>query len=174
MHTGLRIGELLGADWDAIDLKARTLTVSQQCTRDGNLGTTKTGKTRVVDLTETLVAQLTAYRKHRLAEFLKLGEKLPAAVFSTDDGERLDGRNCTRALHALCRRAKVKVRGMHQTRHTFASTLLSHGQPVIYVSTQLGHSSPAETMATYARWIPRDDSSRRGVDVMPAFASGAR
>ena len=50
------------ADWDAIDLKARTLTVSQQCTRDGNLGTTKTGKTRVVDLTETLVAQLTAYR----------------------------------------------------------------------------------------------------------------
>jgi integrase len=175
--TGLRLGELLGLDWIDVDIKGRTITVRQNWTRasrrTGKAGTPKNGKARIVDLSTPAAAQLETFRRLQLAAALKLGERLPAPVFANELGERLDGRNVTRVLHALCAAAKVRKRGVHTCRDTFASQLLSLGKPPIYVSTQLGHSTPAITLKVYARWIPREDG-RRGVDDLPDFARGTQ
>jgi integrase len=48
-------------------------------------------------------------------------------------------------------------------RHTFGSLLINVGEPVTYVSRQLGHKDSAITLKVYARWL-QDDSRRRGVD----------
>jgi integrase len=174
----MRLGELLGLDWTAVDTKARTITVRQNWTRQSRthgVSTPKTDKERTVDMSTTLAAQLEVFRKHRKTEELKNGNNmLPAPVFANEIGERLDGRNVTRALHALCVKAKVRKRGVHSCRDTFASELLSMGKPVLYVSAQLGHSNSAVTWKHYSKWIPRDETSRREVDDLPTFASKAR
>jgi len=41
----------------------------------------------------------------------------------------------------------------HDLRHGFASLLLAWGEPILYVSQQLGHNSAATTLATYAHII---------------------
>ncbi len=41
----------------------------------------------------------------------------------------------------------------HDLRHGFASLLLAWGEPILYVSQQLGHSSAAFTLSTYAHLI---------------------
>jgi integrase len=41
----------------------------------------------------------------------------------------------------------------HDLRHGFASLLLAWGEPILYVSHQLGHSSAAFTLSTYAHLI---------------------
>ena len=48
-------------------------------------------------------------------------------------------------------------------RHTFGSLLINVGEPVTYVSRQLGHKDSAITLRVYARWLP-DETRRRGVD----------
>lgn len=52
----------------------------------------------------------------------------------------------------------VKAYGCHGLRHTFASTLLSHGIPINEVQHQLGHSSPIVTWRTYAHFVPQADT----------------
>ena len=48
-------------------------------------------------------------------------------------------------------------------RHTFASLLLAAGEPITYVSRQLGHRDGSITLRVYAHWLP-DTSARKGVD----------
>lgn len=57
---------------------------------------------------------------------------------------------------ALCK-AGVRHRNAYQTRHTYASMMLSAGEPLAWVSNQLGHSSVLVTAQKYARWIPDSD-----------------
>jgi integrase-like protein len=54
-------------------------------------------------------------------------------------------------------------RGPHQMRHTFASLLLAAGEPITYVSQQLGHRDPSITLHVYSHWLP-DTTARKGVD----------
>ena len=48
-------------------------------------------------------------------------------------------------------------------RHTFASQLLAAGEPITYVSHQLGHRDPSITLRVYSHWLP-DTTARKGVD----------
>ena len=48
-------------------------------------------------------------------------------------------------------------------RHSFASLLLQAGEPITYVSRQLGHKDSAITLKVYAHWLP-DTTTRKGVD----------
>lgn len=51
---------------------------------------------------------------------------------------------------------------LHDTRHTFASLLLSNGESPVYVKEQLGHSSIQITVDIYGHLIP--SSNRRAVN----------
>ena len=68
-----------------------------------------------------------------------------------------------KALNRIFDKAGMRRRGPHQLRHTFASLLLQAGEPVTYVSHQLGHKDSAITLRVYAHWLP-DTHGRRGVD----------
>jgi integrase len=62
----------------------------------------------------------------------------------------------------ILRRARLRYRKPHTLRHTFASMLIEAGEPLTYVQQQLGHHSPAFTLAVYGHLLPRGD--RRAVD----------
>ncbi|WP_269321297.1 tyrosine-type recombinase/integrase [Halomonas sp. BC04] len=59
--------------------------------------------------------------------------------------------------HGL-KRAGVRYRRPYQTRHTYASMMVSAGEPLAWVSKQMGHASVVTTARIYASWIPATNS----------------
>lgn len=57
----------------------------------------------------------------------------------------------------ILRRAGLRYRKPNTLRHTFASLLIEAGEPLKYVQEQLGHHSPAFTLAVYGHLLPRGD-----------------
>jgi len=55
------------------------------------------------------------------------------------------------------KKAGVKYRNPYQTRHTYASMMLSAGENLLWVSKQMGHKDSTITAKTYARFLERSD-----------------
>jgi len=55
------------------------------------------------------------------------------------------------------KKAGVRYRNPYQTRHTFASMMLSAGENIAWVSAQMGHSNVLITAKAYARWINNNE-----------------
>ncbi len=60
--------------------------------------------------------------------------------------------------HVL-RRAEVRYRYPYQTRHTYASMLLTAGEDPMWVARQMGHSDWGMIRKVYARWLPEINPS---------------
>ena len=58
--------------------------------------------------------------------------------------------------HAL-KRAGIRYRNPYQTRHTYASLMLSAGESPLWVATQMGHRDWGLIRQRYGRWIPEED-----------------
>src|SRR5690606_30536264 len=52
------------------------------------------------------------------------------------------------------KRAKVRYRRPYQTRHTYASMMLSAGEHPMWVAQQMGHSDWGMIRRIYGRWMP--------------------
>lgn len=63
----------------------------------------------------------------------------------------------------------IDPRRAYCTRHTFATTLLSTGVPVAFVSALMGHTSPSMVEKTYAKWLPKGDGGRASKMLQEAF-----
>jgi integrase len=53
----------------------------------------------------------------------------------------------------ILRRAKVRYRNPYQTRHTYASMLLTAGENPMWVAQQMGHRDWGMLRKVYGRWI---------------------
>lgn len=106
---------------------------------------------------------LRVWRRKLSVIWLKRGETRPAWVCPSADGTPLDQSNVSKIFGKMLDKAELHRRGVHQLRHTFASVVLQRGEPVTYVSKQLGHRDSAITLRVYARWLPNSDA-RKGVD----------
>lgn len=84
-------------------------------------------------------------------------------VFINHKGQR-KAKRCASQKAAELARAGLRYRKPHTLRHTFASLLIEAGEPLTYVQQQLGHHSPAFTLAVYGHLLPRGD--RRAVDTL--------
>ncbi|WP_231990347.1 hypothetical protein [Nitrosomonas ureae] len=49
----------------------------------------------------------------------------------------------------------MKYRTPYQTRHTFASMMLSSGEHYMWVAHQMGHKDWGMIIKVYGRWIPQ-------------------
>lgn len=54
----------------------------------------------------------------------------------------------------ILKHAGVRYRNPYQTRHTYASMLLSAGENPLWVATQMGHRDTEMIIKHYGRWIP--------------------
>ena len=73
-----------------------------------------------------------------------------------------------RVFWKACDKAKIRRR-VHDTLHTFASLLLSKGEPLKYVSAQLGHSSIRMTADVYGH--SELGSNRAAMDGLPTVST---
>ncbi len=157
-HTGLRISEALGLDWEDIVLGERpSLRVRRQYYR-GRLKRylKSTAGRRELPLSPGMTRKLWATRPPHAS----------GPVFATRNGTRLQDRNVRRVLDSVTR-ARVRARGgeheivaapagpdldwigFHTFRHTCASLLLDSGKNIRQVAAWLGHEDPAFTLRTY-------------------------
>lgn len=161
--TGLRTSELIALEWSDIDWEAglvrvRRATVNKQ---------TKQPKTKAGERDVKLFPPaLDALNNQKQFTFLAYGR-----VFHnprTNQPWETDGQiRKTMWAHAL-RKAGVVYRNPYQTRHTYASTLLSAGENPLWVAQQMGHKDWGMIRKRYGRWIP-DVDTNAGSKVMKIF-----
>ncbi|HBL30065.1 MAG TPA: tyrosine recombinase XerC [Acidobacteria bacterium] len=134
--AGLRVSELVGLDWQAIDLSARVLRVRGK----GN-------KERMVPFgrpaAEALRHWLEVWESLRAGAPEDLGSE---PVFLNHRGGRLTDRSIRNILDRWVDQAAV-ARGVHPhtMRHTFATHLLEAGADLRTIQELLGHSSLSTT-----------------------------
>lgn len=154
--TGLRLGELIGLQWDAVDLDDAVLHVRQQLDRTGQLSTPKTKKSRRrVPLTTDVV---TALREHRKALLSSGLYRADGFVFPTKTSGPIPHRSVQRWAFAQARDL-VGLPGhitFHDLRHAFASRAAHRGVPVNVLSEVMGHSHVGVTQKIYVHLYGRD------------------
>jgi integrase len=167
--TGLRTSELVALDWSDVDWLKGIVTIRRALTTtaDAPEDTKTKSSRRDVKLNAPALDALMAQKAHTLlanAEVFQDPRNL--ARWAGDLPIRLVW---TRALRA----AKVRYRKPYQTRHTFASMMLSAGEHPMWVARQMGHANQTTTIRVYARWMPTADLEAGGRAV-EKFAQGMR
>lgn len=159
-RTGLRPGEALALQPEDLDFSARTVHVERALSA-GDVGTTKTGETRRVDMSERLGAVLRDLLVWRDKQKLRHGwAELPPWLFFNDRGHPLDLSRVRKHFARALKRAGLSGFRVYDLRHSFATGLLAAGAPITYVSAQLGHAKPTTTLQWYSHWLPAPDSHR--------------
>ncbi len=123
-------------------------------------------------ISDELLTTLANLRKWRQEEELKNGRnEIPEWVFANENGGFADMHNVkSRYFKKLLGKAGLRDIRFHDLRHTYASLLLANGEPVTYVSKQLGHANPKITFEIYAHWIP-NESQRQAVNRLPSLGT---
>jgi len=52
----------------------------------------------------------------------------------------------------------VRYRNPYQTRHTFASMMLSAGDSILWLAKQMGHKNTKMIIEVYAKWIAQPNT----------------
>ena len=153
-RTGLRVGEALALKWGDIDWNGRFITVSRSYRRQ-EIGTTKTGKTRKVDISDQLLITLKDLYTKRKREALHDGAgEIKDFIFHNGQGDPRGQNSIRYILKHILRKSGLREIRVHDTRHSYASQLLSDGVSPVYVKEQLGHHSIEITVNIYGHWIP--------------------
>jgi integrase len=169
--SGARVSEIQGITWDRLNLsnkpdKPSTLKIDralQYVDKKPVLVEPKTpAGVRVLTLTPTAANALKRLRSKQNEDALRLGSDWHNPlnlVFVTEDGQPLNRRQVLKQyFRPLLKEAGLPEKmKFHTLRHAAASLLLADGVPVPLVSSMLGHSTPAFTMAIYSHAIPNSE-----------------
>jgi len=149
--TGLRTSELLAIRKCDIDLKRKVIFVRRALVHGREKGTKSKAGERTHELHEKAFSALKAQ--------LKLNTGSQERIFlnpKTNQPWRDDHAIYHHCWQPAVKRSGVKFRTQYNTRHTYASTMLTENRPIAWVARQLGHSDITMTLRTYARWIPEN------------------
>lgn len=150
--TGMRTGEILALKWANINFDEATIKIEETRT-DGKTQTTKTKSSmRIIDMLQQCEVYLFEQRKiSGLSNF----------VFPSRGGKPFYGSTSLDVTwKKLLQKCNLEYRSVYQTRHTFASNMLSNKEDPIWVSSMLGHKSLNITLERYTKFI-RVDRKRK-------------
>jgi integrase len=180
-RTGLRQGELLGLQWEDLNLAGGFLEVRRNWTH-GTMTTPKSGESRRVDLSRELMETLEALQLDRQFEAVTRHHDPSPWVFCDDTGRQWHQNYIRLKFFRLLKRAGVRQVRFHDLRHSYASLLLQNKESAVYVKDQLGHSSITVTVDLYGHLIPggnrqavdRLDTPTRSLGLEPDSATSAQ
>lgn len=170
LWTGMRTSELIALNWSDIDFVGGYVRVRRALTREAK-GEVEFPKTnagrRDIRLLAPAAAALDAQKP------LTFLSELDGPVFKTSAGERFSGSHQVwRIWKSALKRAGVRYRNPYQTRHTYASMMLSAGEHPMWVAKQMGHADWTMIARVYGRWMPSADTEA-GNRAVEKFAGNA-
>lgn len=154
---GLRRSEVLGLDWQRVDLDAGTVKVGASRVKVGRgkltaIGAVKSPNSgRTVQVESIHPGTVAALRELWLTQ----GRPVSGLVILNAAGEPVDPDGYSRRFRELCRAAGVPLLGsIHNIRHTIATALDEAGVPDVQAAALLGHD-----VATYRRFYLVTDAT---------------
>ncbi len=155
--TGMRRGEILALKWGDIDWNSNQISVKRSIYKGEFVNPKSKNSIRRIVITPLLRQAL---EQHRLiGRTSELG-----LVFSNENGLPLNPDNLIkREFHPALDRAGLRRIRFHDLRHSYASLLISQGENIKFIQSQLGHSSAKTTLDRYGHLMPNleNDAARR-------------
>lgn len=147
--SGLRTSELVALEWGDIDFRRGTVRVSKAKTRAAK--SPELPKTRKGTRDVTLLAPALAAIERQKAWTFLAGQRvfhnpIKNTPWTNDQKVRL-------AWVAALKAAGIRYRRPYQTRHTYASMMLTAGENPAWIAGQMGHADLAMLFRSYGRWI---------------------
>lgn len=179
IFSGMRQSEILGLRWADIDWNRNSLVVRkqlQQKCKKGDYSYTlidpKENKQRRIILAETAMLTLQKQRTKQQRQRLAAGPLWNNPfdlVFTNEFGRALNHQTVYKHLKRLLRSCGMGDYTFHSLRHSFATISLENGDDIKTVQTNLGHSTAAFTLKTYAH--VSDQMQRRSAARMEELIS---
>ncbi len=168
--TGMRPNEMIALKWSNVDFEMRCITV-----REGRVLGSKDRPRRCLP-TATSTCSIPSSRRYGSIDRRLRQERRTFSRGRT--GRPLEVNNLRkRVWYPAIAAAGLRRRTMYQTRHTFASLMLSHGEDPLWVARMLGHTSLDMIFKHYGKFIrnrSRKDGGRflEGLKEAEASADG--
>ncbi len=145
--TGMRPNEMLALKWVNVDLTHLKMISVKEGRVQGKEGPPKTDSSyRDIDILAPLLEVL---RRHR-----EISPPGAVHVFTGAKGAPLDVNNLRKRIwYPTLDTCGLRRRTMYQTRHTFASLMLSAGEDPLWVARMLGHTSTEMLYRHYGKYI---------------------
>ena len=165
LGTGMRRGELVALRWRDVDLERGNLAIQRSYFYIKQKGmsplkgfsTTKSGKSRVVDIDPQLVDALARHKAAQIDARGELGRDALVIANRFDEPlnpELLSQQFRGRVIASRVDRPNLPLIKLHGLRHTHATLLLSSGIHPKVVQERLGHSNIVITLNTYSHVLP--------------------
>ena len=171
LWTGLRTSEATALNWSDIDFVGGKIRVRRAMTREAK-GVAEYPKTdagrRDVKLLDPALAALQAQKA------ITFMAELDGPIFvNPTTRKRYSGSHqIWRVWQTALKHAGVRYRNPYQTRHTYASMMLSAGEHPMWVAEQMGHKDWTMIARVYGHWMPSADSTA-GSKAVERFAGNA-
>lgn len=164
IQTGLRSSELCALRWRDIDFVEKTAHVQSASVSGVTKGTKTKAGTRKVELTEEAMIALNDQKPF---SFMKDGcvfeDPKTNKPWASADAIR------KKAWVPTLRKAGIRYRNPYQTRHTFATRLISRGVNLFWLASQMGHKGPEMLFRHYGRYLKEYDGN---TERKPKLVSG--
>jgi integrase len=173
--SGLRPSELMALEWQDIDWNKGVVNISRAVVEKQEKCTKTNAGTRTLLLLPPALEALQAQKAYTFLQGKRVFHN-PYLNKPWQDHAKMRRVYWTQAL----KKASVRYRNLYQTRHTYASMLLSSGENMLWVSKQMGHRDTEMIMKVYGKWLP-DNNHQTGyqtkrdwgqvLTMQPAFAT---
>jgi integrase len=145
--TGMRSGEMIGLKWEDINFVSKTINI-KRAIRQGVESTPKTESSiRTIDMLPIVEEALNDQKQYTYLRqsyiFLTSNNKPHATCNNLRDG----------VWKNTLKISGLDYRILYQTRHTFASIMISAGEDIVWVSNMLGHTDVSMTLSKYTKYI---------------------
>lgn len=156
VFTGVRLGELMGLDWENIDFKNKEISVNKSSQYLASTGVyTKTPKTpssyRHISIPDSVIEILEEYKlwydgqKDLCGEFWEESNRL----FVQDNGKPMHPDTVSKWFVKFVQKIGLPYLNFHGIRHTNATLLISQNVDVAVVAARLGHAQISTTFNFY-------------------------
>lgn len=148
IDTGIRRGECCGLQWQDVDFKGNTITISRNlcytAAEGVYLDTPKNGKSRTIDVDPNVMALLRQLRQEQARHAIS-----PYVFTQEGSPDPIHPQSPTRYLKKFSKKYGVAGLHPHKLRHSFASIAITNGADIASVSEKLGHTDKAVTLRMY-------------------------
>ena len=172
LYTGMRLSEIIGLQWERINLDTGEVVVSKQLAMKREKGSprklisTKSRKVRRIIIPQAAIDVLRSQQKIQYQYRLMKGsewENELNLVFTDEYGNSLPHASIEHEFKTIVQRIKLPERRFHDLRHTFATEAIRAGVDVETVSKMLGHFSVGFTLDVYGHVTQemKEEAARR-------------